>query len=50
MDEEAIQAEEEEEALELCERTIDAERDCLVLESKLMGIRDEEAQIIVHKN
>ncbi|EJK69243.1 hypothetical protein THAOC_09513, partial [Thalassiosira oceanica] len=44
MDEEAIQGEEEEMALELCEQTIDAERDCLVLESKLMGIRDEEIQ------
>lgn len=40
MDEEAMLAEEEEEALELCEKGLEAEHECSLLESRLMEIRN----------
>ncbi|KAL9188649.1 hypothetical protein ACHAXT_007027 [Thalassiosira profunda] len=42
MDEELIRAEEEEEALELCEAGLQAEEECASLEEKLMELRNKE--------
>lgn len=42
MDEELIRAEEEEEALELCELGLEAEDECALLEEKLTQLRNKE--------
>jgi hypothetical protein len=42
MDEELIRAEEEEEALKLCELGLEAEEECATLESKLAELRNNE--------
>mmetsp|Transcript_14977 Transcript_14977/g.26507 ORF Transcript_14977/g.26507 Transcript_14977/m.26507 type:complete len:158 (-) Transcript_14977:80-553(-) len=42
MDEELIRAEEEEEALELCEMGLEAEDECALLEEKLTQLRNKE--------
>lgn len=42
MDEELIRAEEEEEALELCEMGLEAEDECALLEEKLTEVRNQE--------
>mmetsp|Transcript_16632 Transcript_16632/g.25289 ORF Transcript_16632/g.25289 Transcript_16632/m.25289 type:complete len:161 (-) Transcript_16632:1355-1837(-) len=42
MDEELIRAEEEEEALELCEMGLEAEDECALLEEKLTQLRNRE--------
>lgn len=42
MDEELIRAEEEEEALELCELGLEAEDECVSLEAKLTELRNKE--------
>ena len=42
MDDEAIRAEEEEEALEVCELGLQAEEECVLLEAKLIDLRNKE--------
>ena len=42
LDEELIRAEEEEEALELLESSLEAEKECAVLEAKLAELRNKE--------
>lgn len=42
MDEELIQADEEEEALELCELGLEAEDECALLEARLTELRNDE--------
>ena len=41
MDEEAIRAEEEEEALEVYEKKLEAEEECILLEQKLLDLRNK---------
>jgi len=41
MDEEAIRAEEEEEALDVYEKKLEAEEECILLEQKLLELRNE---------
>jgi hypothetical protein len=42
MDEEAIKAEEEEEALDVYEKKLEAEEECILLEQKLLEMRNKE--------
>lgn len=42
MDEEAIRAEEEEEALDVFEKKLEAEEECILLEQKLLEMRNKE--------
>ena len=41
MDEEAIRAEEEEEALDVYEKKLEAEEECILLEQKLLDLRNK---------
>ncbi len=43
MDEEAIRAEEKEEALKVCEMGLQAEEECAALEAKLIELRNNES-------